>query len=65
MMHCPLAWQKNAGDSDDVPPGIPAGAFGWLAPSHWIGDIVAGGLSTMLGSVGYVVALKYFDPLVR
>ena len=38
--------------------------LGLLAPSHWLGDLVAGPLSAILGSVGYVAALKYFDPLV-
>jgi hypothetical protein len=42
-----------------------SGVFGYLAPCHWIGDFVAGPLSSMLGSIGYVAVLKYFDPLVR
>lgn len=40
-----------------------AGVFGLLAPQHWLGTIVAGPISTILGSIGYVAVLKYFDPL--
>jgi hypothetical protein len=41
-----------------------AGVFGLLAPSHWLGTAVAGPISSIAGSIGYVAVLKYFDSLV-
>jgi drug/metabolite transporter (DMT)-like permease len=41
-----------------------SGIFGLVAPRYWLGDLVAGPLSSILGNVGYVAALKYFEPLV-
>jgi hypothetical protein len=43
---------------------LSAGILGLLAPSHWLGSFVAGPISSILGSIGYVAVLKYFDPLV-
>ena len=38
--------------------------MGLLAPSHWLGTAIAGPISSIIGSIGYVAVLKYFDPLV-
>lgn len=42
---------------------VAAGLFGFLAPSHWLGALLAGPVSDLIGSIGFVVVLKYFDPL--
>jgi hypothetical protein len=34
-----------------------------LAPCHWLGALLAGPVSDVIGSVGFVAVLKYFDPL--
>ena len=41
-----------------------AGLLGFLAPCHWLGTLLAGPVSSVIGSIGYVAVLKYFDPLV-